>query len=163
MSTLQEVQYTIGQDVSINMHGLADGSKAISDAIDNSTTRYQQLDIGFKFKTNQHKIDTQRGTVVIGILRSADGGVTYDSHLRPGNIIAVINDLDADTDYRLSVCTNQLGMLPSHFKISVRNGTGAPFFHKEEKFGIWFTGKRFLQVDSNASMAFNMAADWLRQ
>lgn len=163
MSTLQQVQYTEGSEVVIKMQGLADGSKAISDAIDNSTTRFQQLDIGFKFKTNQHKIDTAKGNVVIGLLRSADGGETYDSHLRPGNIIAVINDLDADTDYRLSVCTNQLGMLPSHFKISVRNATGAPFFHKAEKFAVWFTGKRFLSVDSDASMAFNMTSDWLRQ
>lgn len=162
MSTLQEIQYTVGQDVSINMHGLADGAKAISDAIDNSVTRYAQADIGFKFKTNQHKIDTTNGVVVIGLLRSVDGGVTYDTYLRPGNILAVVNDLEADTEYVLSVSTNQLGYLPSHFKISVRNGTGAPFFHKEEKFGVWFTGKRILEVASTASMAFSMSGDWLR-
>ncbi len=161
MSTLQEIQYTVGQDVSINMHGLADGAKAVSDAIDNTVTRYAQADIGFKFKTNQHKIDTQRGVVVIGILRSADGGLTYDNFLRPGNILAVVNDLDADQEYHLSVSTNQLGFLPSHFKIAVRNGTGAPFFHKEERFGVWFTGKRILEVASDASMAFSMSGDWL--
>jgi hypothetical protein len=162
MSTLQEIQYTVGQDVSINMHGLADGSKAVSDAIDNSTTRYAQADIAIKFKTNQHKIDSKLGVVVIGILRSCDGGTTYDSHLRPGNILAVVNDLDPDQEYVVSVNSSQLGYLPSHFKISVRNGTGAPFFHKEEKFGVWFTGKRILEVDSMASMAMNMTGDWLR-
>jgi len=162
MSTLQTIQYTVGQDVSINMHGLADGAKALSDAIDNSETRYAQADIGFKFKTNQHKIDTHNGVVVVGLLRSVDGGVTYDNFLRPGNILAVINDLEADTEYVLSVSTNQLGYLPTHFKISIRNGTGAPFFHKEEKFGVWFTGKKILEVASNASMAFSMSSDWLR-
>lgn len=162
MSTLQEIQYTEGTAVSINMHGLADNAKAISDAIDNSTTRYAQLDIGFKFKTNQHKIDTVNGVVVIGLLRSVDGGTTYDTYLRPGNILAVINDLDADQEYVLSVSTNQLGYLPSQFKISIRNGTGAPFFHKEEKFGVWYTGKRILEVTSTASMAFSMNSDWLR-
>jgi hypothetical protein len=160
MSTLQVIQSTVGTDVSINMHGLADGSKAVSDAIDNSTTRYAMADIAFKFKTNQHQIDTQNGYVAIGILRSADGGVTYDSHLRPGNILAVVNELDASEEYVLSVSTNQLGWLPSHFKIAVRNGTGAPFFHKEEKFGVWFTGKSILEVSSNASMA--MTSEWLR-
>jgi hypothetical protein len=162
MSYLQEIQYTVGTDVAINMQGLADGAKALSDAIDNSVTRYAEADIGFRFKTNQHKIDTTNGVVVIGILRSCDGGVTYDNYLRPGNILAVINDLDADTEYVLSVSTNQLGYLPAYFKISVRNGTGAPFFHKEDKFGVWFTGKRILSVASNASMAYSMSGDWLR-
>ena len=124
MSTLQEIQYTVGQDVTINLHGLADGAKAISDAIDNSVTRYAQADIGFKFKTNQHKIDTQNGVVVVGILRSCDGGVTYDNYLRPGNILAVINDLDADTEYVLSVSTNQLGYLPAYFLTRLPPGYG---------------------------------------
>jgi hypothetical protein len=162
MSTLSVIQYTVGADVAINMSGLADGSKAVSDAIDNSTTRYQQADIGFKFKTNQHRIDKTNGTVIIGILRSVDGGTTYDTHLRPGNILAVVNDLDADTEYVLSVSTNGMGFLPSHFKISVRNSTGAPFFHKDEKFGVWYTGKKVLGVSSDASMAMSMTGDWLR-
>ncbi len=160
MSTLTQVQYTVGQDVAINMHGLADGSKAVSDAIDNSTTRYQQADIQIKFKTNQHKI--AKGNVVIGILRSVDGGTTYDSHLRPGNILAVVDDLDKDTTYTVSVSTNQLGWLPSHFKISVRNGTGAPFFFKEDKFSCSFAGKRTLDSTSELSMAMSMSPDWIK-
>lgn len=162
MSTLQEIQYTAGSSVSINLHGLVDSAKAISDAIDNSVTRYNQLDIGFKFKTNQNRIDKINGVVVIGLLRSCDQGVTYDTYLRPGNILAIINDLDVDTEYNLSVNTANLGWLPDFFKISVRNGTGNPFFHKEEKFGMWFTGKKVLEVASSASMAFSMSGDWLR-
>lgn len=162
MSTKSEVLYTPGSAVSINMHGLQDQAKAISDAIDNSVTRFQHANIGFKFKTNQHRIDKINGFIVIGILRSCDQGVTYDNFLRPGNILNIINDLDPDTDYHLSVNTQSLGLLPDYFKISIRNSTGQPFFHKEEKFGVWFTGLNVLQVDSSASMAFAMSGDWLR-
>lgn len=162
MSTKTEVLYTPGAAVSINMHGLQDQAKAISDAIDNSTTRFQQANIGFKFKTNQHRIDKVNGFVVVGILRSCDQGVTYDTFLRPGNILQIINDLDPDTEYHLSVNTAHLGFLPDFFKISIRNSTGQPFFHKEEKFGVWFTGMNNLAVDSSASMAFAMNGEWLR-
>lgn len=161
MSTLQELNYTIGADVTINVAGLPDGSKSLSDVIDNSITRYIQADIGFKFKTNQHGIDNN-ATVIIGILRSCDGGVTYDSNLRPGNILAIIDNLAKDTNYTLSVATNVLGYLPAFFKISIRNSTGAPFFHEASHFGVWFTGKKVLEVASSASFGMAMGSEWLR-
>ena len=161
MSTLQELSYTIGQDVTINLHGLPDGSKALSDVIDNSVTRFIQADIGFKFKTNIHGID-KNASVVIGLLRSADGGVTYDSNIRPGNILAVVDNLDKGTEYVLSVATNALGYLPAFFKISIRNSTGAPFFHDASHFGVWFTGKKVLEVTSTLSFGMAMGSEWLR-
>src|SRR5581483_5660177 len=151
MSTLQETLFNNNHAVTISMQGLADGSKAISDVIDNSVNRFIQADIQVKFKTNQHKINPS-GTVSIGILRSVDGGVTFDSHLRPGNIIATIDQLDADTTYVVSASTHNIGLLPSHFKVSVRNDTGQPLFHKDEKFSVVYAGKNILEVASTASM-----------
>jgi hypothetical protein len=161
MSTLQQIVYTLGSDITINMAGLPSGSKALSDAINNSGSQYQQADFGFKFKTNIHGID-KGGTVSVGLLRSCDGGVTYDSNLRAGNILVTIDELDANTEYVLSVSSNTIGFLPAYFKFSIRNDTGAPFFHEASHFGAWWTAKNVVDVASSASLGLSLEGNWLR-
>lgn len=162
MSTLSQIQYVTGPNVTINLGGVPDGFLAISEVINNSLTRYQQFMFGLKLRTNQNRLNTKDGTITFGLLRSTDGGQTYDTNLRSGNILAVFSQLEVNTDYVFSISTAPLGFPPSHFKIGVRNSTGAPFFRREENFGLWYTGMRTLSTDTTASMAMNMAGDWLR-
>jgi len=161
MNNLQVAYYTLGSAVTINMHGLADGAKAISDAIDNSVTRYTQAQIQVTFKTNQHSVDKAKGNVVFGLLRSVDGGLTYDSHLRPGNILSTIDDLDPNVPYTVSASTNLLGILPSFFKISVGNRTGAPFFHKADKFSVSWIGIQILELTNNPASLMMGGPEWM--
>lgn len=161
INNLQIAQYTLGSAVTIDMHGLADGAKAISDAIDNSVTRYTQAHVQVMFKTNQHSIDKAKGSVVVGLLRSVDGGLTFDSHLRQGNILATIDDLDPNTAYTISVATNLLGILPSNFKISVGNRTGAPFFHKAEKFSVSWLGIKILELTQQSASLMLGSTEWM--
>jgi len=75
--------YTDNISLNINLNGLANNAVAVSDAYDNTTNGFLTMEIQFSITTNLATTDfstptTRTPYVNLYILRSVDGGVTYD-------------------------------------------------------------------------------------
>jgi len=139
---IQDFTNSIG--IAITLDSLANGSSAVSSAINNSTTRYLSGNIQVKIRTGIGTSAT--GTVTIYILRSVDGGVTYDDTNANAEIMGVFNaNVDA-TDYRFSVDTNVVGSLPDYWKLAVTNNSGAAFDATPANFSVTMLAKSLLIV-----------------
>jgi len=124
---------------------LADGSIAASDAIDNSTDRFIYADI-------QVKITTGTGTdgdglIKIKILRSVDGGTTYDDASANSEILSAFSANADSTAFIASAGTSRVGLLPSHWKIAILNDSGAALDSTAASHSVVFIGKHF-EVDA---------------
>ncbi|MFY4731306.1 hypothetical protein [Nitrospira sp. BLG_2] len=119
MATAKQV-YTANQTVTITLASLANGSTAVSNAIDNSTNGFLAAEFQIKITTG-----TIAGTptVSVYILRSVDGGTDYDDSTNINNpeLMRQISTPAATTAYTSSV---RVESLPQFFKIMVVNNTG---------------------------------------
>ncbi len=112
--------YTANQTVTITLASLADGATAVSNAIDNSTDGFLSAEFQIRITT-----DTPTGvpTLSIYLLRSIDGGTTYDDSTNVNNpeLMRQISTPNAATTYITSV---RIESLPQYYKIMVVNNTG---------------------------------------
>jgi len=133
--------YTNNQAVTITLASLADGATATSSAIDNSSDRFINAQVQMKFKTT-NTVSTV-GVVELYLIRSADGGTTYDDSEINAELIGVFNAATDDTDFVVSTDTASNGQLPEFFKIAVKNLSGAAFDSTGGNFSVKFLGVKF--------------------
>jgi len=127
--------------VTITLASLADGSIATSDAIDNSTDKFIYADIQVKVRTDTGTDDD--GIIKVKIIRSADGGTTYDDSSTNSEIIyAFLANADS-TDFIATTDTGRIGLLPSHWKIAILNDSGAALDSTASSHSVVFSGKHF--------------------
>lgn len=139
---IQDFTNSIG--IAITLDSLANGSSAVSSAINNSVTKYLSANIQFKIRTGVGTSAT--GTVTVYILRSVDGGTTYDDINANAEIMGVFNANADATDYRFSVDTNVVGSLPDYWKLAVVNNSGAAFNAVPANFSVTMLAKSLLIV-----------------
>lgn len=132
-------RFTDSIPVTIVLDSLGDGSSVASSAIDNSVNAYISANIQFKIKTGTGT--SAVGTVTVYILRSADGGTTYDDLNSNSEILGVFNaNVDATT-YVFSVDTNIVGSLPDFWKAALANNSGATLDSTGGSFNVEMVGK----------------------
>jgi hypothetical protein len=118
----QTLNITNSQAVTISaLASLASTSTATSSAIDNSTNKFLGALVQVSIRPNVTTSTT--GYANVWLIRSVDGGTTYDS---PGVLLGVIPMVSiANTTTVVSVfSTEALGQLGSSWKIAVENRTG---------------------------------------
>lgn len=112
--------FTANQTVTITLASLANGSTAVSNAIDNSTNGFLSAEFQIRITTG-----TVAGvsTVSVYLLRSVDGGTDYDDSTNTNNpeLMRQISMPSSSTTYISSV---RIESLPQYFKIMVVNNTG---------------------------------------
>ena len=110
--------------VATPLAALGNGSSAASDAINNSVTKYLSANVEFSITLGA---SIAGGTLTIFILRSVDGGATYDDLNFNSEILGVFNadNTVAATTIKFSVDTNIVGSIPDFWKVAVRNDSGA--------------------------------------
>lgn len=140
--------FTNSIPITITLDSLASPGTAISSAINNSVDKYLSANIRFKIQTDA-AIAT--GTVTIYILRSVDGGVTYDDPdvggiITNAEILGVFNANVATTDFTFSVDTNVVGSLPDFWKVALVNNSGDALDSTAANFSVVMLGKTLLIV-----------------
>jgi len=133
--------FTNDQTITITLASLANGATATSDTIDNSTTKYLHCDLQTKMRTGSDETPPS-GTVVLYILRSIDGGVTFDDLNSNTDILGVFNVAGNDADFLFSVDTSTIGILPQYWRLAVLNNTGVAFNGTGSNFSVKFVGKK---------------------
>lgn len=108
--------------ITITVTGVTNTSVALSSAIDNSTAKYLSSNVQVKVKTNASGTGAT-GRVNVYLVRSSDGGTTYDDSTRVliGTIPAVANA----TTYVATFSTEPFGPLGTTWKVAVENQSGA--------------------------------------
>lgn len=143
MGTIRSL-YTNNQPVTISMDSLPDGSTAISDTINNSTHLFLTADFQLKYTTTVST--TPLGLVELLIIRSADGGATFDdADLNAESIGSFAANEDATT-FTVSTDTALSGQLGDYFKVAVKNGSGAIFDANPANFSLKYLGKQYEMV-----------------
>lgn len=137
-------EFTNSINIPIVLASLADGSSVASSAVDNSTNRYLSANIQIKIQTDPGATST--GTVTIFILRSVDGGVTYDDLNSNSEMLGVFNANAPNTDYVFSVDTNIVGSLPEYWKLAVTNNSGDAFDATPANFSVTMLAKSLLII-----------------
>jgi len=140
MSTVRSL-YTNNQSVTITLASLANGSTATSNAIDNSTTKFLAADFQIKFRTTTSTLAT--GAVLLYLIRSVDGGTTYDDAPTNSELIGTYAANTDSTTFIVSTDTTLSGQLPDFFKIAIKNMSGATFDASGANFSVKFLGKQF--------------------
>jgi len=138
MAEIQE-GYDNNKTVTITLASLADGATATSSAIDNTTDLFINADIQLKFMTTS-TVDAS-GYVALVLQRTADGGATYDGVDENAENLGMFIANSDDTTYVVSATTGKIGTLPSQWKLSVINETGAAFEGTPGNFSLKFVGK----------------------
>ena len=136
-----ELNYTNNNTITITLASLTNGSRATSSTIDNSSTKFLSADVQVKIRTGAGTSAT--GTVTIYFIRSVDGGTTFDDSTDNAEVLGVFNANTDTTDFIFSVDTTVAGTLPSHWKIAVKNDSGATFNVTSSNFYAKFAGKKF--------------------
>jgi hypothetical protein len=147
MATI-ESKYTTANAITITLNSLANATFATSSAIDNSTNLFVAADIQVQIKTGASSVSST-GTIEVHLLRSSDGGTTYDSAVQgnPATLIGTFNaNANATTYGPYTYPTDIFGQLPDHFKIAVYNNTGAALDSTAGNFFSKFLGKLFQTV-----------------
>lgn len=103
--------------ITISLNGLANGSIAVSNAIDNSTTRYQD----FLIEVVISGTASSTAWLDVRLLPSEDGTNfgTWESAIPLGTI-----DLSVSPQTAYFSLLNALFQAPKYFKIAVKNNTG---------------------------------------
>src|SRR5690242_6348031 len=119
---LIESKYTNSQSITITLNSLGAATFATSSAIDNSTNLFIGADIQTVFKTGASGVSAT-GTIEVHLLRSADGGTTYDSavSMNPATLLGIVNANANATTYTFTFSTDLIGQLPDKFKIAIYN------------------------------------------
>lgn len=123
--------------VTITLASLANGSSAVSSAIDNSTNKYVGAVVRVKVKTNAAGTSAT-GLVNVYLVRSTDGGTDYSDNTDQliGTIAAVANA----TTYAKSFYVEPLG---THWKVAVLNSSGAALDSTGGNHEVEFTGVKY--------------------
>lgn|SRR5574338_370708 len=111
---------TNSQPITITLTSVANSATATSSAIDNSTNKYLSALVKVQIKTNAAGTSST-GSCSVVLIRSTDGGATYDDGAFLGSLPAVANA----TTYTRIFSTEQLGPIGTHWKIAVTNNSGA--------------------------------------
>ena len=123
--------------VTITLASLANGSSAVSSAIDNSTNKYVGATVRVKVKTNAAGTSAT-GLVTVYLVRSTDGGTDYSDNTDQliGTIPAVANA----TTYARAFYVEPLG---THWKVAVLNSSGAALDSTAGSHEVEFTGVKY--------------------
>lgn len=133
------------QTITITLDSLADGATVSSSTINNTINKYISADIQVKIRTGA--TPATPFTVTIKILRSVDGGTTFDDSGDNAEVLAIFGVTDvASTDYIFSMDTSNKGILPARWKLAVTNNTGDALDSTAGNFYAKFTGKKFENV-----------------
>lgn len=138
-------EFTNNQTITITLASLADGATATSSTIDNSTTKYLHCDLQMKMRSGDPDV-SGTGTVTLYILRSIDGGTTFDDIGTNTDILGIFNVVDNNTDYIFSIDTSTIGILPEYWRLVVLNSTGDAFDSTGSNFYVKFVGKKLQTV-----------------
>jgi len=142
MAFTSQAKFDNSNTITITLASLADGSIATSSTIDNSSDKFIAASIQLKLRTGTGT--DLVGGVVLYLVRSVDGGTTFDSPATEGSeVLASYNVNEDSTDYRFSAETTRVGLLPSHWKIAVKNDSGGPFDSTASNFSAEYSGKKF--------------------
>ena len=135
--------YFNNQPVTITLASLANNTFATSNAIDNSVDKFISADIQIKIKTGAGiPAFPNRPTIAVFILRSVDGGVTYDDANDNAQLVDVFQMKNSSTSYVVTADTGGIGQLPEFWKIVIKNKTGVAFDSTGANFNVTFTGKK---------------------
>jgi hypothetical protein len=129
--------------------GLVEGGIALTGTEDNTLTTpstfFISEDIQLKLKTGASVVPD--GFVTVYLLRSVDGGTTFDSEGSFGELTPYVLDrFDANvasTTYVQSIDTSVHGTLPSFYRIAVKNNTGGTLSSTASDHHLLFRGKKF--------------------
>jgi len=128
--------------ITITLASLADGAIATSSTIDNSTDKFITADIQVKVRTGTGT--DSGGGLTLFFLRSVDGGTTFDSTTNDTAEVLAGYNVNADsTDFRFSAETTRLGALPSHWRIAIKNDSGAALDSTGSNHSVEFSGMKF--------------------
>lgn len=133
--------YTNNNTATITLASLADNATAVSSAINNSSTKFINLDIQLRYRTTTGT--SSLGAVTIFLVRSVDGGTTYDDSPTNADAIGVFAANTDSTTFTVSTDTALSGQLPDFFKIAVKNSSGAAFDSTGSNFFLKYNGKQF--------------------
>lgn len=106
--------------ITATLTSVTNGSSVTSSAIDNSTNKYLSALVSVQVKTNAAGTSAT-GSVSVFLVRSVDGGSTYDD----GQFLGALPTIANATTYKRIFSTEQLGPLGSSWKIIVTNNSGA--------------------------------------
>lgn len=142
MATIQQL-FNNNNAITITLASLADATFATSTAIDNSVNKFISAIIQLKIKTGAAGVGAT-GRIEVYLIRSSDGGTTYDdsSALNSEPLGSFVANANATT-YLFSIDTSKVGTLPSHWKLAVKNATGAALDATEANHAKTFAGMRF--------------------
>jgi len=135
-------QFDTNHVVTITLASLADEAFATSSAIDNSVDRFIGADVQLKYRTTTVSTGSDMPTVALFLIRSVDGGTTYDDADDNATLLDVYESAQDNTTFIYSTDTAQnMGCLPEFFKFVVKNQTGNSFDATGTNFSLVFTGK----------------------
>jgi hypothetical protein len=141
--------YFNNQPVTITLASLPNGAFAVSSAIDNSTNKFISADIQIKIKTGAGiPAFPNRPTIAVFMVRSADGGVTFDDANDNAQLVDVFQMKNSATTYVVTADTSNIGQLPEFWKLVIKNKTGVAFDSTPSNFNVVFTGKK-LEATAN--------------
>ena len=123
--------------VTITLASLANGSSAVSSAIDNSSNKYVGAVVRVKVKTNAAGTSAT-GLVTVYLVRSTDGGTDYSDNL--DQLIGTIPTVANATTYARAFPVEPLG---THWKVAVLNSSGAALDSTGGNHEVEFTGVKF--------------------
>jgi len=138
-----QVLYTTSNTITITLASLADDAYAVSSTIDNSSTKFVSADIQVEIRTGTGTA-AGKNIVTLFVLRSVDGGTDFDLTANENaEIVGVFNANADSTDFRFSVDTTRMGLLSSHWRLAVKNESGATFDSTASNFSARYTGRTF--------------------
>jgi hypothetical protein len=126
------------QGVTITIASLANGSTNTSNAIDNSSNKFLSALVRVKVKTNAAGTSAT-GSCSVFLVRSTDGGTDYDDGIFLGALVTVANA----TTYTQTFSTEPMGALGSHWKLALRNNSGAALDSTAGSHEMEFAGCKF--------------------
>lgn len=119
-----KASFTNSQSITITLASLANGSTNASNAIDNSTNLFLSANVQVKVRTGSSGA-AATGVTNVYLVRSADGGTTYDDSTR--TLLGTLATNANSTTYINTWSTEPLGQLGTHWKIAVENRSGGTF------------------------------------
>lgn len=129
--------------ITISLAGLANGNFATSSAVDNSSNLFMVVDIQITLKTGSGiPVFPNRPTVALFLLRSVDGGITFDDANDNAQMIDVFQTKNDATSYTFTADTSNIGQLPDFWKLAIKNKTGVAFDSTPANFNVIYTGKK---------------------
>jgi hypothetical protein len=140
MSLIQQ-NFTTNQSVTITLASLANSATATSSVINNSTNKFMSADVQFKIRTGTGT--TPSGQIKVFLVRTADGGTTYDTYDNNTLLLGTFVAATDTTTFIFSLETSIIGPLPTQWKLLVLNLTGAALDSTGGNFNVVFTGKKY--------------------